>query len=111
MGTNFSNWLDGLLLAGGGGAFSVAFISFFRRFLSRNNLDKTQFDTLSQTLTLVRDELERERQERVKERREWREYEANLKAEIGRLGQELAETRAKLEEVQATLERFSGEQP
>lgn len=106
MAMGFGSWVDGLLIGGSAGGGGVLMLSFMKLLLSRNKLDTTQFDSLSQTLSLMRGELERERQERAKERREWREYEANLKSEINRLSTELTKTQAKLAEFQTLFEHY-----
>lgn len=99
--------LDSVLtavLGVGGGAVAISFV---RRTMSRNGLDAQQFDSLKKTLDLLHKELERERAERMAERREWREHEGTLKKEILGLRIELTEAREKMSMLQRMIENLS----
>lgn len=104
--TPIGEWFDQLLMGTGIGGGVAMMLSYLRKAWSRNGLDTTQFDSLAKTLTLVRQELEHERRERVEERREWRAYETALKSEIIGLKAELVETREKLNVLQASVDRL-----
>lgn len=78
----FGEWLQDASLTGGAIGGAAWMMSKLWKSLHKDSLDNSQIDGLKETLNLLRSELTREREERIKERIEWLAREGELKAEM-----------------------------
>lgn len=96
--------LASLVALGGAGtaAMALAFV-ITHKVWSRSSLDIHQFNALSQSVKMLRDELDRERKDRIAERTEWVVERAALKEQVASQARQLILQQGQIEQMKRQI--------